>query len=411
VNTDLKLRAAALAAEVADIEAARQDGSVSAAQEARIEPLFGEIKELYEKVIPRKASRRDWSALEDDPLANFLGLTEKARREYLERGEEGAALTPTFDPKTGIYGPPTLSARRSWTKALTEQLPVVHGKAFINPSGSIVAPYAFDPEVHDQGRPHTFIQSVIPVEPMTGSAFVYLVESVRDVEAAVVPPGQLKPTSIFTVERRDGQARVVATLTEPIDRFVLSDAPALGRYLDSVLRLAVAITEDEEIVGGSGDAAGGINGLGNQSGIQTQTMIPGDVLGTIRAAIGKVEAVYASASALLLNPADWEVIETAKDDTGRYYYASGPVDRAAARVWGVDVVSSHAIPQGVGYVGDFAGEARLYRRSATVVDWAQTVGNSWALNEVVFRAESRLQAAWLRPAAFVQIGLGSGSAT
>jgi hypothetical protein len=99
----------------------------------------------------------------------------------------------------------------------------------------------------------------------------------------------------------------------------------------------------------------------------------------------------------LLNPGDWVTISTSKDSTGRYYFprlAAGRGPRADCGAW----PSCQARPwlQAPGGLG-FA-QSRLYRRDEVRVDFSESVAQSFEKNQVVFRAESRLQVAWLRPA-------------
>lgn len=54
----------------------------------------------------------------------------------------------------------------------------------------LIVPAAFDATIHDKGRPRTSVQSVIPTTTITTDSFVYLVETIRNVQADVVAPAR-----------------------------------------------------------------------------------------------------------------------------------------------------------------------------------------------------------------------------
>jgi hypothetical protein len=81
------------------------------------------------------------------------------------------------------------------------ELDRVGAKALV-PSGSVLAPPAF--EVHDQGRPARFLQSIIPTVGMDGDTYAYLRQTARTNNAAAVAVGAKKPTSVYSIVNRPG---------------------------------------------------------------------------------------------------------------------------------------------------------------------------------------------------------------
>ncbi|HKS48207.1 MAG TPA: phage major capsid protein [Amycolatopsis sp.] len=99
--------------------------------------------------------------------------------------------------------------------------------------------------------------------------WAYLRQTLRDNQAAVVPPGARKPTSRYTLERKEGRSVTIAHLTEPISRQDLADAPLLESFVDFELRLGLEDALENEIINGdgTGDRFTGLNAV---SGTQLQ---------------------------------------------------------------------------------------------------------------------------------------------
>jgi HK97 family phage major capsid protein len=285
--------------------------------------------------------------------------------------------------------------------------------------GAVTAPPAFDPSVHALGTPGRFVRSAIPNgDPADGTTFTYLAQTTRTVNAAPVDPGGVKPTSVFTVTRVDDTFRTIAHLSEAINRADLDDSAALRQFLESELRLGLLLEVDAQIL--HGDSTGtpaGYSGLANLSGVQDQPFVT-DVLTTARKAITLVEVNgLATPSAILLHPNDWEVFELSKSTGGseEFHLPTAPVNRAAATIWGVAVISSVSVVQGTGWVGDFARQSRYREREQTRVDWSEATydageaATDFERNLIRFRAESRGGIEWFRPAAFCSFEVSEGA--
>lgn len=288
----------------------------------------------------------------------------------------------------------------------------------LTPSGQINVSVPLYADVVRMGEPVLALRQVIPIEPDTVGHFSYLRQTVRTDNAAVVAPGALKPTSVFTVTRVDDRSRTIATLSEPVARQDLADAALLSTFLDLELRLAVETALEAEIIGGDG-TGDHFFGLASVSGVQTQAAVGTDPLATIRKAITKLEVLSLAASAVVLHPSDWEAVETVQNNEGTYFMGADlPVDRASRRVWGVPVVVSTAATAGTAYVADLAGSTRIYLREEAVIDWSENTWNPDALgsgvgasdfarNLIRFRCEMRAGFAVLRPAGIVKTTLPS----
>jgi HK97 family phage major capsid protein len=293
--------------------------------------------------------------------------------------------------------------------------PMGNTKALL-PSGAVPVTVPLAAEPVRMGEPVLSLRQVIPTVADPVGRWSYLRQTQRQNNASVVAPGARKPTSPFSLERVDGRAVTLATLSEPLHRADLADAEMLRTFIDTELRLAVETTLEDEIVNGSGEGEH-FEGLATTSGTQAQAWTT-DALSTTRAALTKLENMSLAGSAYVLSPADWETIELSQN-TGGYALAQGgagvPVDRAARRLWSVPVVVSTTVPAGTGFLID-AGSVELRIREEAVIDWSENLynpdqfgpgdgGSLFEANMIVFRCEMRAGWAVKRPPGIVEIDL------
>jgi HK97 family phage major capsid protein len=108
-------------------------------------------------------------------------------------------------------------------------------------------------------------------------------------------------------------------------------------------------------------------------------------------------------TALVLNPADAERIDLAKDGEDRYYYG-GPQAIGQRTIWGIPVVESETQTEGTGLLGDFS-KAVLWDREQTTVTMTDSHADFFVRNLVAILAEERLAFGVTRPTAFVSLDL------
>jgi HK97 family phage major capsid protein len=101
----------------------------------------------------------------------------------------------------------------------------------------------------------------------------------------------------------------------------------------------------------------------------------------------------------VLNPADAEAVDLAKDGENRYYYG-GPQAIGQRTLWGVPVVESESQGEGTGLLGDFS-KAVIWDREQTTVTMTDSHADFFIRNLVAILAEERLAFGVVRPSAFV----------
>lgn len=267
------------------------------------------------------------------------------------------------------------------------------------------------------GRKPLTIRSLVSNRRTTSDTVEFVQETSHTNAAAVVPEatssagdastsaGGYKPEGswAFAVE-----TAVVKTIAEwvPVTKRALADVAQLEGLINDELRADILEAEEDEILNGDGTGEH-FTGINETNGIQTQAFST-DLFETLRKAVTKVRTVgRVNPTALVLNPADAELIDLAKDGENRYYYG-GPQSIGQRTIWGVPVVESESQPEHSALMGDFS-KAVLWDREQTTVTMTDSHSDFFVRNLVALLAEERLAFGVTRPTAFVSIDLTAGS--
>jgi HK97 family phage major capsid protein len=273
--------------------------------------------------------------------------------------------------------------------------------------GSLVRPF-YDPAINLLPQRQLFVRSLLPTKQADGDKVWYLRQTVADQRAAVVPAGEEKPRSVYTVERIEQPIATLAHTSDAVDRSLLSDFDSLVDFLDGQLRLGVLLAEEDQILNGDGQGDN-LLGLTECNGIFSLAREPDESnADSLHRGITAVRSAFAEPDAICVNPLDWEQVRLSKSETGEYL--SAPIVEADPdRLWGKKVVTSPTIGVGTALVGAFAEGAIWYDRDEARVTFAETgLGDApgeelYTRNQVRFRAESRGTLAILRPSNFALV--------
>ena len=222
----------------------------------------------------------------------------------------------------------------------------------------------------------------------------------------------LKPESAVAMARVQAPVVTIAHWI-PATKRALSDAAQVRTLIDGFLRYGLAEELEDQIVAGTG--GDGFTGILNTSGRQTQAWVTTtvfgddrDILTTTRKAKTKARLIGRSnPTAYLFNPNDAERLDLLVDANGRFYFG-GPGEDGIQRLWRLPVVESEAVPEGTGILGDFR-QAVLWDREVAGISVSDSHADFFTRNLVAILAELRAAFGILRPAAFVEIDLTSGS--
>lgn len=364
-----------------------------------------------------KAADRDLTPTEHDQveadMAQIRDLDKKIKGAELVRSvmQLGTQSGPWPDPD-GIDRIQFLSLRAPGVKSdltvrfgATVGVPV--GKAALLEDDSPYTTISMSPEVVRLGEPPTSLTEILPAvtRPLV---YRYMRQTTRTNNAAPVAPGGLKPTSLYGLTPVGGRLHVIAHISEPMDKYVLQDGPSLADFVRLEMVSGIHHAVEAELVSGDGTGEN-LTGLAHTSGIQTQAFTTSQVL-TARAAITKVEVLGFRPYYYVLNPLDWEKVETATLDAGQYVLnADGqrngvPVDSAARRLWGVPVTVTTAVPAGTGYLLS-NGVAQLVTDGALQAEQSSSFADDFGRNQVRLRVEGRFDLAVTRPLGVVRLSL------
>ena len=219
-----------------------------------------------------------------------------------------------------------------------------------------------------------------------------------------------KPQSTMTFVGEQAPVRTIAHW-EAAHRNVLADEPQLRSIIDNELLYGLRLTEDNQILSGSGTGED-LAGILNNGSIQTYTWSSG-YFGSTAQADTKADAVrraatlaylaYYEPTGIIVHPSDWEDMELQKNSQGTYLLAVSVAGGAESRIWRIPVIDTPAITAGTALIGAFGTGAQLYDREAASIRISEQHSDFFVRNAVVVLAEERLALAVKRPESFVKV--------
>jgi HK97 family phage major capsid protein len=395
-----------------------------------VQTLANQAKTLYADL---EAQGDKASADDRQKLANLIdaGTTKRAD---LERLEKLAKLDDEFNaPATDAKAAetPARPVRKSWGRTVVEskafkdnngrEMPVVDVpggvKTVINlgtTTSTISEPVLYDmdrqPGVIDIARqaPPSVLDLINVVRTNQGS-IEYVSLTARQNMAATVAEAATKPQSDLTFALNTATVRTLAHWVGA-SRQILADAPQLQDVVNGELLYGLRLLLENQAIAGDGTGQN-FTGILNWSGIATRVMSASAPTGrgqtttdtridTIRRAITDIRLAFYNANGVVLNPADGEALELAKDSQGRYLNIYDPV---AFRIWRVAVIETPIITALTGLVGDFSLGATLWDREQANIRVSENVASDFIQNMVRILAEMRAAFAVVRPLCFEKI--------
>ena len=198
----------------------------------------------------------------------------------------------------------------------------------------------------------------------------------------------------------------------PASRQALSDAPMLQGLIDTELTYGLQLESDAQLLNGDGAGQsltgilqdGAINDVGELESGTDPADVPAAMIDHIREAVTECQkSEYYNMNGLVLNPVDWQTLETAKATDGHYLLvAFAPTAGETPTVWRVPVVVTNAIAEGTFLIGDWSMGATIYRREGVSVRVSESHADYFVRNGVAILAEERYCLAVNRPKAFTK---------
>ncbi|MCF5806177.1 MULTISPECIES: phage major capsid protein [Pseudomonas syringae group] len=268
-------------------------------------------------------------------------------------------------------------------------------------AGGLAATERLDTVALPGMRRATIRDLVAPGQTEAGS-LEYVRETGFTNNAAIVAEGSAKPYSEITTALVTASVRTIAHLFKA-SRQILDDAKALQSYIDARARYGLLLTEESQLLYGSGAGANlqGLVPVANQYTSPAGWTVTGEQrIDRLRLALLQAELAEFPSDGIVLNPTDWALIELIKDSQGRYLIGQ-PQEGTAARLWNRPVVSTQAMKQNDFLVGAFKLGAQIFDRMEVEVLISTENDKDFENNMVTLRAEERLAFAIYRTEAFV----------
>ena len=211
------------------------------------------------------------------------------------------------------------------------------------------------------------------------------------------PASGVKPESAMALAKKTAVVRTFAHWIPATTR-ALSDAGQIRTLIDAFLMYGLAEELEDQIA--NGDATGeNFDGITHVTGTQAQAWDT-DILTTARKARTKVRTVGRSIpTAYAMSPSTWEQIDLLQDNEARYFFG-GPQQLGTPRLWGLPVVESEAIADGVIIVADWR-KAVLWDREQANISVSNQHADFFIRNMVAILAEMRAAFGVIQPNAFV----------
>jgi HK97 family phage major capsid protein len=272
-----------------------------------------------------------------------------------------------------------------------------------------------NPEIYKNPDRMLFIRQLVNRTPVTDSAVEIMRENVFTNAAAPQynvagnPVNQLvaKEKSNVTFTLETVPVRTIAHYMVA-SRQVLSDAARLRSYIDGRLVYGLNLEFDSQILYGDGltenfkglftDA--GVSSIGEIDAGTSADDLPGAMIDHVRSAVTQLQLnEYYNVNGLIMNPVDWQTIETAKGSDGHYIWVTVP-NGGESRLWRVPVIVTNAVQAGDFLLGDWTMGATLYERESMAVRVADQHADLFIKNGVVILGEERAAFAVELPKAF-----------
>jgi HK97 family phage major capsid protein len=236
------------------------------------------------------------------------------------------------------------------------------------------------------------------------SSVTYMKESTFTNAAAAVAEGGAKPESTMIFDQVTDLVRKLAHWL-PVTDEMLEDVSQIRSYIDARLRLGLELTEEDQLLNGSGSGSN-INGLMNRTGLAADQARSSDT--SEDAVFKQIWAIFTNSflmpDGVVMNPANWQTIALRKDTTGQYIFSSpASGSMTAQRLWGIPVVVTPSMTANTALVGAYKQGAQVFRKGGVRVETSNSHADFFTRNLTAILIEERLALAVYRPASFGKV--------
>ena len=250
---------------------------------------------------------------------------------------------------------------------------------------------------------------------MSGTTIKYPVYGKLEGDAATVAEGGQKPQLHLPDPTWESDSLHEIAAWWKITDDMAEDLPFVVSEINQHAQYNLKLQEEIQLLSGNGTDPN-LTGLLNRA-IQTMAQAKDSDPDRIFAATTDIStATGFSADAVIINPADYQVIRLSKDSNGQYYgggyfagqYGNGGIMQNPP-LWGLKTVVTEAIAKGTVLVGAFKAGATIYRKSGLTVESTNSHENDFTNDKITFRVKERLALQVKYPKAFVKVTLGKSA--
>jgi HK97 family phage major capsid protein len=375
--------------ELVAIDRAATGRALTADEEKKADELRSKVAEIDQRLESTLtvASR---GAMDVDPrLAAVLGDT-------------GAGVT---DPESRSLGLPRFEFPSDEIRGLFEQ--VRGGASAGRLEARAVTAYPTITQQNVLGvvpirREPTRLAEFMPTQSVESATASYWAATTAATAAATVAAGGAKPESTPGWTAATATIRKIAHWTQ-VPKEALDDFPSFEQIVRDEMTAGVINTENSQLAAGDGTGTN-LTGLTAASGIQTYA--PGSAEARTLSILHAITMIrtgtaFLEADAVILNPADWEIVQKWTNTAGDLLTASSVAAATERKVWGVPVILTTGMTAGTALVAALAASTVVFQRELpnVFVDPYSASTN----NLVKFICEERLGLGVIRPTGIVKI--------
>lgn len=233
------------------------------------------------------------------------------------------------------------------------------------------------------------VRDLLPLIRVSTDAVVYARQTARQINAAVVPEGDLKPESTLAYELVTANIKTIAHWLVA-SKQILDDWTQLQGTIDIELKYGLRIIEDAELLYGAGGTSNILGMVTVAAAFAPPIEVPDpnmiDVLGL---ALLQCSLAGFPPDGIVLNDADWMKIRLIKNSDGEYILGPPGAD-VEPRLFGLPVSVTPGQDSGTFLVGAFAIAATFYDRWAARVEVSTEDGDNFRRNLVTILGEERI---------------------
>ena len=288
-------------------------------------------------------------------------------------------------------------------------------------AGALVRPDR-DSTVYQNPTRSIRIRDLIPTVPTSSGSVEFMRENVftnsANLQGPLTGTGANQAVGAGELDAKAKSEITYELITKPVrtvahyfigSRQVLSDAPMLQGLINGRLVYGLDLKSDQQLLNGNGLGQqldgimvdGDINDVGEIASGTAAADVPAAMIDHIRAAMTECQTFeYYNMTGLVLNPVDWQTLETAKATDGHYLMVSMPTDTATQTVWRIPVVITNAMTAGTFLIGDWTMGAVIYDRENVTVRVSESHASLFTEYGVAILGEERYTLGIPLPKAF-----------